>query len=334
MSEIAGRPRLYLVTGGAGMLGRAIVSQLRERGSATRILDIAPAPDDGAEVVVGDIRDAAAVRRACRGVDTVFHTAAAVWDPRLPPAVYEETNVLGTRLVLAACLELGIPRLVYTSSMDVVMDGQHGQRLADESLPYPAAGRRMNRYAYSKMVAEQAVLKANGPALSTCALRLVGMYGPGDRYHLPNVIKNAQHGLNVRLGNGRARFSHIFAGNAAYAHLLAAERLAPHSPVAGQAYFITDHEAMNFFDFTNQFLAPLGIPVPKVAIPYGLANALGWCAERVSPKSNLNRFTVNNVCADHTFVHDKATRDFGYEPLFTPAQAFEITLAWLKTQQF
>jgi len=43
---------------------------------------------------------------------------------------------------------------------------------------------KMNRYAYSKMMAEQAVIKANGPTFSTCALRLVGMYGPGDKYHL------------------------------------------------------------------------------------------------------------------------------------------------------
>ncbi len=84
-SSRSGESKVYLVTGGAGMLGQAIVSQLLERGKSVRIIDIEPAKNDRAEIIVGDIRDAAAVRRACEGVDTVFHTAAAVWDPKLPP---------------------------------------------------------------------------------------------------------------------------------------------------------------------------------------------------------------------------------------------------------
>jgi sterol-4alpha-carboxylate 3-dehydrogenase (decarboxylating) len=266
-------------------------------------------------------------------VDTVFHAAAAVWDPNLPPTIYEETNVVGTKLIIDTCIQLGVPRLVYTSSMDVVMDGKHGHCLADESLPYPTDWRKMNRYAYSKMMGEQAVIKANGPTFSTCALRLVGMYGPGDKYHLPNIVKNAKSGINIRLGNGKAQFSHIFSGNAAHAHILAAEHLAPNSPVAGQIYFITDHHTGNFFDFMNPFLEQLGIPVPKRSIPRGLANVVGWFVEKFSTKSNFNRFTVYCVCVDHTFVHDKATRDFGYQPIFTPEEALNITLEWLKTQK-
>jgi nucleoside-diphosphate-sugar epimerase len=108
--------KVYLVTGGAGMLGRAIVSQLLERGKSVRIIDIEPARNDQAEILVGDIRDAAAVRRACNGVDTVFHTAAAVWDPKLPPGIYEENNVAGTQIIIDTCKQLGIPRLVYSST--------------------------------------------------------------------------------------------------------------------------------------------------------------------------------------------------------------------------
>lgn len=326
--------KVNLVTGGAGMLGRAIVSQLLEQGKTVRIIDIEPAKNDRAEMIIGDIRDAAAVRKACDDVDTVFHAAAAVWDPNLPPTLYDETNIAGTKLIIDTCIQLGVPRLVYTSSLDVVMDGKHGHCLADESLPYPADSRKMNRYAYSKMMGEQAVIKANSPTFSTCSLRLVGMYGPGDKYHLPNVVKNAKSGLNIRLGNGKAQFSHIFSGNAAHAHILAAENLTPNSAVAGQIYFITDHHSGNFFDFMNPFLEQLGIPVPRRSIPRGLANIMGWFVEKFSTKSNFNRFTVYCVCVDHTFVHDKATRDFGYQPIFTADEAFNITLEWLKTQKF
>ena len=328
------QPKSYLVTGGAGMLGRAIVSQLVERGKTVRVIDIERARDERAEIIVGDIRDAAAVRKALEGVDTVIHAAAAVWDPKLPSTIYKETNAVGTQLIIDTCIQLGVPRLVYTSTMDVVMDGKHGQCLGDESLPYPDNPKKMNLYAYSKMLGEQAVIKANGPTFSTCALRLVGMYGPGDKYHLPNVIKNAKRGVNIRIGSGEAQFSHIFSGNAAYAHILAAEHLAPNSPVAGQIYFITDHNTGNFFDFMNPFLEGLGIPLPKRSIPHNLANVLALFAEKFAPRSNFNRFSVYCLCLDHTFTHNKATRDFGYQPIFSAEETFKITMEWLKTQEF
>ncbi len=160
------------------------------------------------------------------------------------------------------------------------------------------------------------------------------MYGPGDRYHLPNIIKIARSGVRLRLGNGKARFSHVFSGNAAHAHILAAEHLRPGSPVAGQVYFITDHETGNFFSFMDPFLEQLGLGGPRVSIPYGLANALAWLAEKVSSTSNFNRFSVYSTCVESTFVHHKATRDFGYQPRYSAEEAFNITLEWLKTQQF
>lgn len=330
----SGQSQVYLITGGAGMLGRVLVSQLVENGKAVRIIDIDPAQDERAEIIVGDVRDAEAVRKACDGVDTVIHAAAAVWDSNLHPSLYRETNVLGTQIVIDTCIQLKIPRLVYTSTMDVVMDSKHAQRDADESLPYPADPGKMNRYAYSKMLGEQAVLKANSPTLATCALRPAGMFGPGDKYHLPNVIENAKHGINIRLGDGKAQFSHVFSGNVAHAHILAADKLAAGSAMAGQAYFITDGHTDNFFSFMDPFLEALEIPVPRRSMPYGVANILAWFGEKVNPTSKFNRFSVYCTCLDHTFVHDKATRDFGYEPRYPAEKAFEITLEWLKTQGY
>ncbi len=75
--EIDLKGRVCLVTGGAGMLGRAIVYQLLGKGADVRILDIEPAQNSRAEMIAGDVRDATAVRKACVGVDTVFHAAAA-----------------------------------------------------------------------------------------------------------------------------------------------------------------------------------------------------------------------------------------------------------------
>jgi nucleoside-diphosphate-sugar epimerase len=84
----------------------------------------------------------------------------------------------------------------------------------------------------------------------------------------------------------------------------------------------------------DPFLEGLGIRGPKISIPYGLANALAWLVERFTSTSNFNRFSVYSTCVDSTFVHDKATRDFGYQPRFSAEEAFKTTLEWLKTQEF
>ncbi len=336
-----------LVIGGAGMLGFEIVRRLLAEGVPVRVLDLEPLPgmplprvprgssgpagDARCDAAIGDIRDPGAVRRACEGVDTVIQTAAAVWNVRTPRRVYDEVNVGGIRIVLDECRRRGIRRLVYTSSMDVVVDGRTPIVEGDESLPYPA---RLPRDAYSrsKIVAERMVLAANGPDLATCVLRPVGMYGPRDRYHLGNIVAMARKGVSLRLGDGSARFSHAYAGNVAHAHVLAAKRLAPGSAVAGQCYFVGDHKPdENLFDFMEPYLRGLSLPVPRRSIPYRLAFALAAVAEIVAPFSNFNRFAVIQTCVDHTFSYAKAERDLDYRPVVSREEAFARSLAWLRS---
>ncbi len=329
------------------MLGFDIVCQLRAAGKELRTLDLNPLPQtdgssggrgSGREHLRGDIRDAEALRRACRGAEVVFQTAAAVWDPRVPARVFQEVNVQGNRRVLEVCRELGIRRLVYTSTLDVVVDGRQPIVDGNESLPYP---RRLPRDPYSrtKILAERLVLGANGPELATCALRPVGMYGPRDRYHLASFVAMARRGLSLRLGDGSARFSHVYSENAAHAHLLAAERLWPGpdpsaaGPAAGQCYFLCDHyPALNIFDFMAPFLEALGLPVPRRRIPYPLAYLLAAAAELVAPHSNFNRFAVAQTCVEHTFVDHKAACELGYAPIVSREEAFARSLAWLREQ--
>ena len=217
--------------------------------------------------------------------------------------------------------------------MDVVFDGRKPIVYADESLPYPKKASK-NPYCRTKRIAEEMVIEANRPDFLTCSLRPVGLYGPRDKYHIPNIINLAKSGFNVRLGDGSACFSHVYSENAAYAHILAAKHLKPEALVAGQCYVITDHQpASNFFDFMRPFLEGLNLPLPKRSIPYWLAYIFGSFAETFTPKSNFNRFSVIQTCVDHTFLHDKATRDFGYEPIVSKEEAYRRTLNWLQKRE-
>ncbi|MBD3190384.1 MAG: NAD-dependent epimerase/dehydratase family protein [Candidatus Heimdallarchaeota archaeon] len=322
-----------LVIGGLGMLGFEIVKQLLEKGKEVRVLDCQPCKANGFEFIQGDIRERSIVEKACQGVDIVFQTAAAVWNPCQSESIYYEVNVLGNRNVINACKRLNVPKLIYSSTLDVVVDGRKPIVYGDESLPYP---KKMPRDPYSrtKIIAEKEVIAANSSDLLTCSLRPVGMYGPRDKYHLPNIIEVAKSKNNIRLGDGSACFSHVYSENAAYAHVLAAEHLKLGSPLAGECYFITDHQpAENLFTFMEPFLERLGYPVPKRSIPYRVAYILAWLAEKIAPKSNFNRFSVVQTCIDHTFVSKKAREDFGYEPIVSKEEAFERTVEWFLRQE-
>lgn len=314
------------------MLGYEMVRQLLAAGKEVSVLDLQPLPEACCRAHIGDIRDRDAVREVCAGSEVVFQAAAAVWEPGTPREVYESINIEGNRLVVDVCRELGISRLVYTSTIDVVVDGRTPIVDGDESLPYPA---KMpgDHYSRTKIVAEQLVLAANGADLATCALRPAGMYGPRDRYHLGNVLEMARQGRYLRAGTGRARFTHVYSENAAHAHLLAADRLFPGSPVAGQIYFLGDHyPATNLFDFMEPYLNALGLATPKRSIPYPVAYAAACVAELVAPRSNLTRFSVVQTCVDHTYRHDKAERDLDYRPIVSYEEAFRRTLEYWRAQ--
>lgn len=324
-----------LVIGGSGFLGAALANALLARGLAVRSLDLTPHPNPQIESCVGDLRDPAVLQAACTGVDTVFQTAALVdWGPRSRERL-ESINVAGNRAVLRACQQEGIRRLVYTSSIDVVFSGAPLAN-GDESLPYPA--RHLDDYGRTKMLAEQDALAANGIGrLMTCALRTAGIYGPGDRHRFPAILSAVRRGQMLRLGDGSAKFGHVYVGNVVQAHIQAAQALSdPAALPAGQAYFIGDHPPGNFYDFFTPYLQALGYPPPQRTLPESLAYTLAVILESLArlglgpTPPLLTRYVVASTCRDFYFSYAKAARDFGYVPAISAEQAQAETLAWLR----
>lgn len=321
-----------LVIGGAGMLGYAIAEQLHADGKKVRILDLQTITEDRYESMVGDIRNTDDLIRAMKGIDIVFQCAAAVWDPKLPENLYAEVNVLGNQYVIQACIDQGIRKLIYTSTIDVVVDGPKPITNGDESLPYPDPLPK-DPYCRTKIIAEKRMLAANSENLKICCLRPAGIYGPRDKYLLPNIIHAAQQPFNFRLGDGSARFSHIFSENAAHAHILAAKHLGEGTPLAGRIYFVTDPGTNgNLFDFMEPFLVELGYKPPRLRIPYRLAYALSWITEKISPQSIFTTFSVIQTCLDHTYSAARAEVDFGYQPIVGKEEAFRKTVEWFKSR--
>jgi nucleoside-diphosphate-sugar epimerase len=324
-----------LVTGAGGFLGRYIVEQLAARGDRIRTLARGryPALEAlGVEATQGDIRDAAAVERACEEVDVVFHVAAVagIWGPWKQ---FHDVNTLGTANVIAACRKHRVGRLVYTSSPSVTFAGRD-QRGVDELAPYPT--RWLAHYPHSKALAEQLVLAANTAELLTCALRPHLIWGPRDQHLIPRLIERAQSGQLRQVGDGTNQIDAVYVDNAATAHLLAADALWPDSPVAGRPYFITNGEPVNCWQWINQLLGLVELPPVERPISYPAAYAAGAALEAAAAllgrtgEPRMTRFLAAQLAKSHYFDITAARRDFGYEPKISMAEGMQRLAKWLR----
>jgi nucleoside-diphosphate-sugar epimerase len=329
-----------LVTGGGGFLGRYIVEHLVARGDSVRSFGRGAYPKLealGVEVVRGDIADTAAVRRACEGVDCIFHAAARP-GVGVRRADYQRTNLRGTINIILACRGLHTPRLVYTSSPSVTFAGEDQQGV-DETGPQAAEwlDRHGAHYSYTKAVAETTVLAPiNGRITRACALRPHLIWGPRDNQLIPRLIDRARRGQLRRVGDGTNLVDICYVENAAAAHLAAADALAdPNSPANGKAYYISQGEPVNCWQWIDEVLTLAGLPPVSKSMSFKTAWRLGAVCEaayrllRLRGEPPMTRFLAAQLAKSHWYDISAARRDFGYEPKVSTAEGMRRLAEWL-----
>lgn len=230
-----------VIGGGIGYLGHKLAVTLFENDCPVRVLsfELSKEAHPPIKSFQGDIQNYEDIIHACEGVDTVFHAASIIlpigFVSQAERKHMHDVNVIGTHNVIKACLECKVSRLVYTSTDTVVFTGEIFN--GDESLPY--AKNFIDVYTETKMLAEKAVLEANGHSgLLTCSLRPGGIYGPGNKTMLCRFVDALKRGhLVSTIGTRKSLADRVYVDNLVHAHLLAAVNLLPGSPCRRTSLF-------------------------------------------------------------------------------------------------
>jgi len=307
---------MILLTGATGYLGSQIARELIARGMPFRVLvrddsrlDFNPT-EVACEVVLGDVCEPKKLEKALRGVKQVIHTAALVkmWVPDAKE--YQRVNVEGLKNLLCVAAEVGVERVIYTSSFIALgpsADGNAGEGLRNQG-PY------RNEYESSKAEALE-WLRSEGLRQFPVVVLLPGViYGPGPRTEgnlvggmIDQYLGGKFPGL---LGSGEQRWSFAFNADVVAAHLAALDKgkLGEEHVLAG------DNRSLNDFFRVLQELS--GVRRPVRHLPFVAGKMVG--AIEVARAKFLGHSPQITPGIAEIFKHDwvysgaKAATELGY----------------------
>ena len=304
------------VTGATGFLGSHVARQLLSQGAELRLLlrptsrvdNIADLP---AERVVGDLRDPESLKKGMSGCEFVFHVAAdyRLW-ARNGQELYD-SNVEGTRNVLAAARDSGVLRVIYTSSVATMGFGNNG-RLTDEKTPVTLSN-MIGDYKRSKFMAEQLVIAAGRGGQNVVLVNPTTPIGERDIKPTPTgriVVDFLRRKFPAYVDTG---LNLVDVVDCAQGHLLAMEKAVP-----GERY-ILGGENLTLKQILDKLAAITGLPSPKVKLPYAVAYATGVVDTLVSgtimrrePRVTLDAVRMGRKKMFITSA--KAERELGWNP--------------------
>ncbi len=306
--------RRVLITGAAGLLGSALLSELSGRGEVLRGTDIRPMAGDShcdLQFLQSDLLDEDACRRACEGVRVVVHTAALQHGPAMPRwgrRLFFGANVRMTRDLVDAAIDRGVEHIVMVSS-DMVYGIPRGRAFRESDAPSP-----IGPYGRSKLASEAVCEAARQHGVRVTVLRPRLIIGPGRIGVLKRLFDRIRAGRCVPLiGNGRNRYQMVSVADVAAACRLAVETRADGAFNLGSDSPIPVEEML--CDVCRR--AESGSRVRPT--PASLVHAALWALHsvRLSPLTP-EQFRIANV--DYVLDTSRAREELGWTPRDSDAE--------------
>eukprot|EP01084_Bolivina_argentea_P037270 68923_1 len=257
---------MAFVTGGSGYVGRNLIRYLKKKNWGIRALARSEksanvVSDLGAEPINGDLSSVEAMTNAMKSCDVCFHCAAPVefWGNL---DKYLRITRDGTGNVIKACKDSGIPKLIYLSSIVVLMSQAFSMNNLDETMDY--RDDLYGTYQICKKEAEILALAANeDDKLSVVILRPPMIWGNDDTSLLPKVLETAHRHIYQWINQGKHYLSMCHVFNVVHGLYLLFEKGKP-----GEIYFVNDGKRYSVKEFYTDLFTVTGAPQPFVSIPY------------------------------------------------------------------
>ncbi len=327
---------MILVTGATGHIGNILVNQLAAiYPDETIRLFLQPQERlhmfDGLrlEIYFGDIRHEHDVRRAVNGARLVFHLAGLIDTAPRQPQLLQQVNVLGTRLIVEACLEYHVERLVYVSSVHALPDLPDNQLIAEiKDFPVPDL---LGPYAQSKSSATAAVYDGVRRGLDAVVVFPSGVIGPFD-------YQQSQMGHLFRYLSTQGWLKIVMSFNGAYnfvdvrdvvGGIIAAARKGR----SGEGYILSGHR-VTLREVIHLEREVLGQKQPLVFFaPTWIVRTGAWLATvfcRIfGIKPIFTPYSVAVLGSNCNISHAKATAELGYQPR-PLAETFRDIIVWMQ----
>jgi len=328
----ASLPASALVTGATGFVGSAVARQLLAAGVRLKLLTRAGSDRRNlggldAEIVEGDLTDAASLRKAVQGCEGVFHVAAdyRLWAPD-PKPLYA-SNVDGTRALLTAAREAGVSRVVYTSSVATLGLPGHGDGgIGDEFTPVTLVN-MVGHYKRSKFLAEEVAREIALDGFDVVIVNPSTPVGPRDVKPTPTgrMVLDAAAGKMPAFVDTGLNIAHV--DDVAGGHLLAYTR-----GVRGERYVLGGWN-LALRDILKEIADIVGRRPPSIQLPHGAVLPVAYVAEAWARLTGATpNVTVEGVKLSKKkmyFSCARAERELGYAP--RPARAaLEDAVAWFR----
>lgn len=313
-----------VVTGASGFLGSGVVRSLHERGLPVRGVDLRPPtnPPAGIDHRIADVRDADALAAAFAGAGAVVHCAAAL--PSYSSAEIRSVIVEGTRTVLAAARDTGVPRVVHISSTSV-----YGlPDVVPTTEEYPRTP--VDDYGHAKVAAEEVCEKFRADGLCVPILRPKTFLGPGRLGLFAMLFEWAHEGRGFPiLGRGDVRIQMCAVDDliACVHTVLAADR-----ELANDTFNVAAEEFGTLREDFQCVLDAAGHGKRVRSIPGRPAVAVLHLLQRAKLSPVYGRL-LEKLLADSYVSTDKVRERLGFKPQLSNQDALLRTYHWWRDQR-
>jgi nucleoside-diphosphate-sugar epimerase len=272
-----------------------------------------------------DICDAARVREALDGFDTVYHIAAAFRVEHPDLEEFRRVNVGATGNLLQAAADAGVARFVHCSTVGV--QGDIDEPPADETYRY-APG---DHYQQSKLEGEQLALEHAAAGEPVSIVRPAGIYGPGDRRFL-KLFRSISRRRFVMIGSGEVLYHLTFIDDLVDGIVRAGRR----PEAVGEVFTLAGPRITTLNELVSAVAAAVGVAPPRLRLPYAPVFAASVVCEKlcriIGVAAPLYPRRVEFFEKDRAFDISKARRLLGYDPAVDLADGLARTATWYRAQ--